>query len=137
MKNLLHLQVITPDRLVVDEHVSRVSVCETDGYITVLPGHAALVGELGPGDMEFEANGKVQHLAVSGGFVQIQDDVVKVLANSALWPAEIDLERAKEAAKRAQERLASGDYTTDYRRAVSALHRAEMRVAVGASQMME
>ncbi len=135
MKDLLHLQVITPDRLVLDEYVGRVTLPETDGYVTLLPGHAALVAELGSGQLEFELGGEARAMAVCGGFLQVQENIVKVLANSALAASEIDINRAREAEQRAQQRLNSGDHTTDYRRAASALHRAQARLTVATKHM--
>lgn len=135
MKDLLHLQVITPDRLVLDEYVGRVTLPETDGYVTLLPGHAALVAELGSGQLEFELNSKGRAMAVCGGFLQVQDNVVTVLANSALAASEINVDRAREAERRAQQRLSSGDHTIDYHRAASALHRAQARLSVATSHM--
>lgn len=138
MKNTLQLRVITPERQVLDEAVVRVTLREVDGFVTLLPGHAALVAELGPGDMTFEmADGKVHHLAVCGGFLQVQDDVVKVLADSALWPSEINLERAREAERRARERVYGADHKIDYHRAASALHRAEARLEVAANHLLD
>lgn len=135
MKHLLHLKVITPDRMVLDEYVARVTLPESDGYVTLLPGHAALVAELGAGELEYELDGKPRWMAICGGFLQVQDDAVKVLAKSALTPWEIDIQRAKKAADRAQQRLGSGDHTIDYRRAVSAMHRAQARLTVATSHM--
>jgi len=135
MKDLLHLEVITPDRMVLDEYVARVTLPESDGYITLLPGHAALVAELGAGELEFEVDGKAHWMAICGGFLEVRDNRVKVLANSALGVSEIDLDRARQAEERARERLNSGDYTIDYRRAASALHRAQTRLTVATSHM--
>ena len=129
-KDRLHLQIVTPERMLLDKFVTRVTIPETDGYITVLPGHAALVAELGDGDLSYEEDGRTHHVALTGGFLQLRDNVVKLLANSALLPEEIDIERAKEAEKRAAQRLGSGDPTLNYKRAISALHRAEARLAV-------
>ena len=137
MKEGLQLQIVTPERMLLDKVVARVTIPEADGYVTVLPGHAALVAELGDGDLEYEADGSVHHVAITGGFLQLQDDVIKLLANSALMPEEIDIARAKEAEKRAAQRLSSGDPTLNYKRAVSALHRAETRLSVANVQHME
>jgi F-type H+-transporting ATPase subunit epsilon len=135
MKHLLQLEVITPESKVVDEFVSSVTLPESDGYVTLLPGHTAVVAELGSGELEYIADGNKRWLAVTGGFLQLQDNRVKVLANSALSPKEIDLERARKAEQRAQERMSSSDHTTDYRRAASALHRAQARVSVATAHM--
>lgn len=136
MKQELHLQVITPERKLLDQFVSRVTLPEVDGYITLLPGHAALVAEVGCGDLEFEAEEEVRHVAITGGFLQVTDDVVKILANSALLPEEIDLERAREAERRAAERLSSGDPRIDYLRALSAVNRAHARVTVAMTKQL-
>lgn len=136
MKQELHLQVITPERKLLDKLVDRVTLPETDGYITLLPGHAALVAEAGDGDLEYEVEGEIHHVAITGGFLQLQDDAVKILANSALLPEEIDLERAKDAERRAAERLGSGDPRIDYLRALSAMHRAQARVTVAMTKQL-
>ena len=137
MKDQLHLQVITPERKLLDLFVTRVTIQEVDGFVTLLPGHAALVGEVGEGDLQYESEGLERHVAVTGGFLQVQDNVVKVLANSALLPEEIDLARAREAERRAAERLGSGDPRIDYMRALSALHRAQARLSVASIAILQ
>lgn len=137
MTKELHLQVITPERKLLDRHVTRVTVPEVDGYVTLLPGHAPIVGEVGFGDLQYEADGVMSHVAVTGGFLQVEGNMVKVLANSALIPEEINAERARNAEKRASERLNSGDPDLDYERAISALNRAQARLAVISTQHME
>lgn len=136
MKQELHLQVITPERKLLDQFVSRVTVPEVDGYVTILPGHAALVAEVGSGDLEYEVEGETRDAAITGGFLQVQEDVVKILANSALLPEEIDLERAKEAERRAVQRLSSGDPRIDYLRALSAMNRAQARLTVAMKKQL-
>ena len=136
MNQELHLQVITPERKLLDQFVERVTLPEVDGYVTLLPGHAALVAEVGDGDLEYEVEGEIHHVAITGGFLQLEDDVVKILATSALLPEEIDLERAKAAEHRASERLSSGDPRIDYLRALSAMHRAQARVTVAMTKQL-
>lgn len=136
MSQKLHLQVITPERKLLDLRVSYVTVPEVDGYVTVLPGHAALVAQVGNGDLEFGENGEDRHVVVLGGILQLEDDVVKILADSALLPEEIDLGRAQAAERRARERLGSGDPRIDYLRALSALNRAEARVTVAMTKQL-
>jgi F-type H+-transporting ATPase subunit epsilon len=137
MTKELHLQVITPERKLLDRHVTRVTVPELDGYVTLLPGHASIVGEVGFGDLQYEADGVTSHVAVTGGFLQVDGNIVRILANSALVPEEINAERARNAEKRAAERLNSGDPNLDYERAISALNRAQARLAVISTQHME
>jgi F-type H+-transporting ATPase subunit epsilon len=135
MQHLLHLEIITPESKVVDEFVASVTLPESDGYVTLLPGHAALVAELGAGELEFVADNNRRWFAVCGGFLQLQENRLKVLTNSALAPGDIDLERARKAQQRAMDRLSSTDHTTDYRRAASALHRAQARITVATAHM--
>lgn len=137
MTKELHLQVITPERKLLDRFVTRVTLPEVEGYVTLLPGHAPIVGEVGFGDLQYEADGVTAHVAVTGGFLQVEGNAVKILANSALMPEEINEERARNAEKRAADRLNSGDPNLDYDRAISALNRAQARLAVISTQHME
>lgn len=79
----LDLQVVTPERELVHEHVDEVQVPGKDGYLGILPGHAALLGELGNGLLTYRSDGHQRHLTVSGGFLEVLDDHVRVLADTA------------------------------------------------------
>lgn len=79
----LTLEVATPDKLLVSEKVSEVEVPGKDGYMGFLPGHAALISELAEGIVKYVASGKTSQLAITGGFVEVRDDKVRVLADSA------------------------------------------------------
>jgi F-type H+-transporting ATPase subunit epsilon len=78
----LSLEVATPDKLLVNEKVSQVEVPGKDGYMGILPGHAALISELAGGTIKYVASGKTAQLTVTGGFVEVRDDKVRVLADS-------------------------------------------------------
>ena len=77
----LSLQVATPDKLLVDEKVSQVEVPGKDGYMGILPGHAALISELKEGTLKYTGS-KSGELKISGGFVEVRDDKVRVLADA-------------------------------------------------------
>jgi F-type H+-transporting ATPase subunit epsilon len=79
----LSLEIATPDKLLVNEKVSQVEVPGKDGYMGILPGHAALISELKEGTLKYTAGGKLSQLNITGGFVEIRDDKVRVLADSA------------------------------------------------------
>jgi F-type H+-transporting ATPase subunit epsilon len=81
MPDLL-LEVATPDKLLVNEKVSQVEVPGKDGYMGILPGHAALISELAEGTLKYTGSGKSAELKISGGFVEVRDDKVRVLADS-------------------------------------------------------
>ncbi len=101
----LTLEIATPERLLLQDQVSEAEVPGRDGYIGILPGHAPLISELAPGVLRYVKGGNTVHLSVSGGFVEILDDHVRVLADSAMRKEEIDLESARADLKRAQETM--------------------------------
>ena len=73
----------TPERLVVSQAVDSAQIPGKDGYMGILPGHAALLSELGHGTLSFTDGGKTESLTVSGGYVEVRDDHVRVLADKA------------------------------------------------------
>ena len=126
----LDLEVVTPERELVHEQVDEVQVPGKDGYIGVLPGHAALLGELGIGELSYNAGGRPHYLAVHGGFLEIRDDHVRVLADASERPEEIDVERARRAQTRAQQDALNPNLGLDPAVAVAAVLRAQTRITV-------
>jgi F-type H+-transporting ATPase subunit epsilon len=132
----LTLEIATPTRLVVSEPVDEVVAPGVEGYFGVLPGHAPFLTTLGVGELTYRTGRDEFHLAVAGGFCEVRNDKVIVLADTAERPDEIDRERAERARQRAEQRLAgrSAD-EIDYARAQAALARALSRLQVaGRSQ---
>jgi len=129
MPDLLDLEVATPERLLVREEVDSVQLPGKDGYLGILPGHAALVGQLGTGFLTYTAGGRRRHLSVSGGFVEVLPDHVRVLADVAERAEEIDVERARAALRRAQEHIANPSMGVDPAVALAAEQRAIARIA--------
>ncbi len=78
----LSLEVATPDKLLVNEKVSQVEVPGKDGYMGILPGHAALISELMEGVIRYTGSGKSSELKITGGFVEVRDDKVRIIADS-------------------------------------------------------
>jgi F-type H+-transporting ATPase subunit epsilon len=101
----LTLRIITPERVVLDELVDSVRVPASDGSMGIFPKHAGMVSALDAGELRYTAGGAEQTLFVSGGFAEVRDDTVRVLTSAGEAPSEIDEERAKEAERRARERL--------------------------------
>lgn len=131
MADRLTLEVANPMRLVVSETVDEVVAPGVQGYFGVLPGHAPFLTTLHIGDLMYRIGHKEHHLAIVGGFAEVRNDKVIILADTAEHPHEIDRARAERARQRAEERLAgrvAGD--TDYTRAMAALMRALTRLAV-------
>ncbi len=83
MAETLLLEVATPERLMVRETVREAQIPARNGYIGVLPGHAALLAELGAGELSYLAGGLRRSLRVAGGWVEILNDHVRVLADTA------------------------------------------------------
>jgi F-type H+-transporting ATPase subunit epsilon len=130
MAQNFQLEVATPERLVIREQVTEAQIPAKEGMIGVLPDHAALVGELGTGTLSYmQPDGKTS-MVICGGFLEIRDNHVRVLADRAEKIDEIDLARAQAALKRAEERLAApASAGIDVARALNAMHRAEARIA--------
>lgn len=97
MPDTLLLQVVSPERMLVEAQVTEAQIPALNGFIGVLPGHASLVSELMAGGvLSYQTEGKEKALAVFGGFVEVQADRVRVLADAAEPREEIDLKAAQE-----------------------------------------
>jgi F-type H+-transporting ATPase subunit epsilon len=130
MADTFQLEIVTPEKKVVETTAEEVQIPGKNGYLGVLPGHAPLITELAVGEITFRENSTEQRLAVAWGFAEVLPDKVTILAETAERPDEIDVDRARKAKERAEQRLASGDTAVDVKRALDALHRAESRLDV-------
>jgi F-type H+-transporting ATPase subunit epsilon len=132
MAATFELEIATPERLLLKEAVSaaQIPIGGNGGEIGVLPGHAALISELGIGQLQYTISGETRKLAVAGGIVEVLPDHVRVLAMVAEKPSEIDRARAEAALKRANERLSSVKENVDAARALNAMQRAQARLNV-------
>jgi F-type H+-transporting ATPase subunit epsilon len=130
MSDTFQLEIVTPEKKVVDTAASEVQIPGKNGYLGILPGHAPLITELAIGEITFRTGAEEQRLALAWGFAEVLPGKVTILAETAERPAEIDVERARKAKARAEERLASGDPNVDVERSLEALHKAETRLEV-------
>jgi len=125
----LQLEIATPTRLAVSEAVDEVVAPGIQGYFGVLPGHAPFLTTLGIGEVMYRAGREERFLAVAGGFAEVRNDKVIVLADTAERPDEIDRARAERAKERAERRLSGRSQDEiDYTRASAALARALTRL---------
>ena len=131
MTETFKLEIVTPEKRVVDTEAEEVQIPGKNGYLGVLPGHAPLITELAVGEISYRENSSEQRLAVAWGFAEVLPNRVTILAETAERPSEIDVERARKAKERAEQRLSGGDPSVDVERALDALHRAEARLDVG------
>jgi F-type H+-transporting ATPase subunit epsilon len=127
----LLLEVATPARLLVSEEVDEVVAPGIEGYFGVLPGHAPFLTTLGAGELTYRQDGRQQHLAVSGGFAEVRNDKVIVLADAAERPEEIDRARAERALHQAEQTAAGqAGEEVDYAECAAAAARARARLQV-------
>ncbi len=128
--NTLHVEVVTAEREIYNGEADMVVARGTEGVLGILPRHAALLTTLAIGEMRIKLGDAEEPLFVAGGFLEVRDNVVTVLADTAEHAEEIDEARAEEARRRAQERLEQA--TSDVERAdmLGALERAINRIKV-------
>jgi len=127
--NKLELQIVTPERRVLAEEVDEVVLPSVEGYFGVRPGHAPLLARLGVGQLSCNQGKDVKLMAISGGFAEVLRTGVTVLAVTCEPVDEIDVDRAKQAQQRAEERLESDHAEVDFRRAEASLARALNRIS--------
>lgn len=127
-ENKQRLEIVTPQRKVFSEDVDFLVAPGTDGELGILPSHTPLITSLNVGIMRIEQDGKKFRVVVSGGFMEVRNSKVTVLATAAERTEEIDVSRAEAAKKRAEDRLASKTPDIDTLRAELALRRAIMRI---------
>jgi F-type H+-transporting ATPase subunit epsilon len=126
----IDLTVVTPERSIVHEQVDELQIPGAAGYFGVLPGHAPLFSELKIGEVAYRQGDRWFFLSVAWGFVEVQSDHVRILAETAERAHEIDVDRATRAKQRAEQRIAKGGTDIDYARALVALERALIRIQV-------
>jgi F-type H+-transporting ATPase subunit epsilon len=130
IRNTLHVEVVTAEREIYNGEADMVVAKGTEGVLGILPRHAALLTTLAIGEMRIKLGDAEEPLFVAGGFLEVRDNVVTVLADTAEHAEEIDEARAEEARRRSQERLEQA--TSDVERAdmLGALERAINRIKV-------
>jgi F-type H+-transporting ATPase subunit epsilon len=130
MADTFQLEIVTPEKMVVNESAEEAQIPGKQGYLGILPGHAPLITELAVGEITYRAGGTTHHLAVAWGFAEVLPDKVTILAETAERPQEINVKRAQEAKNKAEEMLKTGKTEEDFTRAEGQLQRAETRLAV-------
>lgn len=125
----LLLDIVTPQGLVFSEEVDEVTASGTEGEFGVLPGHVPFITTLKIGMLTSRTGNETKYFFVNWGYAEVGFEKVMILADSAERSDDIDVERAKAAMKRAEERLKQAD-NVDFARAESALERAVIRTQV-------
>ena len=136
MADKIQLEVVTPERRVLGEPVEMVTVPGLNGELGILPGHTPLISQLKTGVLTYIQEGKSSQLHVSGGFVEVRDDRVSVLAEVAERPEEIDVAGARAARERLEKQLTGWSGSEDdLEIARIELARSEVRLQLGSSRV--
>jgi F-type H+-transporting ATPase subunit epsilon len=126
----LHLEIITPEKLLVREDADLVEAPGTAGEFGVLPGHVAFLSTLNHGEIRFSNEGRTRFVATSGGFAEVRENSVLLLLDTAEFGEEIDLARAHKARERAEAALKGLTFEQEeYTHLAAALLRALTRIA--------
>jgi F-type H+-transporting ATPase subunit epsilon len=129
MENTLRLEIVTPYGQILGEDVDEVSASGSDGDFGVLAGHVPFVTTLKIGMLAYRKGNETRFIFVNSGYAEVTGEKVIVLADSAEKSEEIDVERAKAAMKRAEERLKKAE-EIDFGRATASLERATIRMQI-------
>lgn len=128
----IDLQIVTPERLIVQEQVDEVQIPGSEGYFGVLPGHTPLLASLAVGELWYRTGTEKTYLSIAFGFAEVLPDRVTILARLAERGEDIDVSRAEAARARAQERVDQPRSDIDYERARAALTKSLTRLQVAA-----
>ena len=126
----IDLQIVTPERLLVQEQVDEVQIPGSEGYFGVLPGHTPLLATLKVGELWYRKGSEKFYLSIAFGFAEVLPDRVTILAEIAERPDDIDVARAEAAKRRAEERIAKPAPDVDFERARLALMKSLIRLQV-------
>lgn len=128
--NQLHLKIVTPEKLLIDEEVSQVNVSTEQGQIGILPNHTNLMAKLEPGELVIKKDGKVDTLAVGDGFLQASDNILTIMTDLATYAADIDERAVEEAKKRAEAALEQTLSDEEYAETLAVLEKslAQLRI---------
>jgi len=127
----LRLDIVTAERVVFSEDVDIIVAPGVEGQLGILPHHTPLMTMLQPGELRVRRSGEELSLVITGGFLEVRPDRVIILADAAERAEEIDIARAEEAKRRAEEKLARHTPEIDTARAEAALRRSLIRLSVG------
>jgi len=135
MAEKFKFELVTPERRLVAGEVESVTAPGEIGEFGVLPGHRPLLSLLKPGVLTFEQDGRPQRVAIAGGYAEVSETGVRVLAETAELSPEIDLARAEAALKKAEARIAELDpmaQAVNMAQAIAARDRAKARILASA-----
>ena len=130
MAENFQLEIVTPEKLVVKDSAEEAQIPGRNGYIGVLPGHAPLITELGAGEISYKSGGQLHRFSLAWGFAEVLPDRVTVLAETVERADEIDVPRAQQSLKKAEDSLNSAKTEEECSMATGKIRRAQARIEV-------
>ncbi len=130
MSDYILLNISTPEKLFFQGEIKSLVISSSIGKMGILPGHKPMVVALDTAPIEIETDEGAREAAIVGGYAQIKNNQVTILADTAEWPEDIEISRAVEAKKRAEERLQSHLSEVEFMRSQAALRRALLRLSL-------
>ena len=127
--NLL-LEIITPEKIVLKDEVDEVIVPTVTGEIAILPNHAELLTKINPGELVIRKNGKDQSFAILGGFLEIINNHVSILADYAIRAEDIEIAKVQEAQERAKQKMKQKDTEQNFRVAEAELRKSLLQLKI-------
>jgi len=133
MNNIIKFKIVTPEKTVYENEVDSATLPVVNGQVTILPNHRSYIASIKPGEIILRKGQEEIDLAISGGFIEFNDNALIILADTAEIATEIDVERAEEARKRAEDlkkqKVSMGEM--EYARVAAAIEKemARLRVA--------
>ncbi len=109
----LNLEVVSPEKLIMSKSVDMVTVSGTEGDFGVLPGHTALVSSIRPGLLQIEADKDVEIFFISGGFIEVIEDKVSILATDVISPNDINVSECEDKIKKYNENIEASENEVD------------------------
>ena len=126
----LKLEVITPTKIVLSEEVDEITIPTVNGEITILPNHVNLVTKLMPGEMVIKKGGKSDLFAITGGFLEVSNNNINLLADYAIHASDIEIAKVEAAKERAQKAMREKLSEEDFRVANAELAKSLLQLKV-------
>ena len=127
--NLL-LEIITPEKVVLKDEVDEVIVPTITGELAILPNHAQILTKINPGELVIRKNNKDQSFAILGGFLEVVNNHISILADYAIRAEDIEIAKVQEAQERAKQKMKQKETEQDFRVAEAELRKSLLQLKV-------
>jgi F-type H+-transporting ATPase subunit epsilon len=135
MAEKIKIEIVTPDSLVVSAEVDEITASGTEGEFGVLPGHCHMLSSLKVGAVSYKDGSAVKHLALGGGYAEVGPEKVTILAETAEFAEDVDLERANKALATSEELLKTLSMEEDgYDECILSIEKAQTRIETAAKR---